>query len=735
MEIVRPTPQISILMPVFNSLTRLAIHGDSETLSSAIKSLLGQSFIDFELLILDNQSTDGTYEKCRELTRGDNRVRVLLDDSQRFAEAAIEKLALIASGKFVIAANDDDQWDELCLQKLMDSANKFPEIDLHIPNGFLFNMRGISISKLATKNSLEKFTKTSTVEERCLNYFYSRIVIPTIFGLFKRSNFVDSLPISAFDSLKANTDNRFIFGFFLRGGSAILVDEEIFYYRDRPRRANDLKLEARLEENEVVNLVDKYITHQIDFWIACVADYRSVKGFGSECDYFEIMSLEGMLSHIANILSWILEEYSKKGKVHSKIHSIITGLKNFQQEFEYSCLNYVNSEYENRIINPVRYSFFHLEKLAAIFSEPVNLLSEALTDLGISEEDFTSIKKVRHIERVLKSKTLIGRGRFLGLDKESLDSELDGPLVSILVNSMNLGRYIEPTITSIIAQKGVPIEILVADGGSMDDSVSILERFHEVSIVSRRDSGFMEGFWNMFAVSQGKYLGQCCISDGYAYPIWVHDAISLMEDNPEVSLVWGFPQYIDESGFHGEISYSNFIHRAANSGVKMFNDWLQTGFYFPEGNFIARREVWEKCFPSQKEVLTRPVEPFLEFTKRFHTIGYLSAHLPVVANFGRIHAGQLGSQYSATGQMQKFRKIYQRAIVLERVKILKHKNKKFVQASGEVIQIHEYHLGVWAEIVRLLRLLSLTVINMTKQKIPDSMKTKIKNYFFKVKRK
>jgi glycosyltransferase involved in cell wall biosynthesis len=722
-------------MPVFNSLTRLAIHGDSETLSSAIKSLLEQSFEDFELLILDNQSTDGTYEKCCELTRGDKRVRVLLDDSQRFAEAAIEKLARIASGEFVIAANDDDQWDRFCLEKLMDSANKFPEIDLHIPNGFLFNMRGISISKLTSKNSLEKFTNTSTVEERCLNYFYSRIVIPTIFGLFRRSDFVGSLPISAFDSLKANTDNRFIFGFFLRGGSAILVDEDIFYYRDRPRRANDLKLEARLEEKEVVDLVDKYVSHQIDFWIACVTDYRSVKGFGSESDYFEIMSLEGMFSHIANILSWILDEYSKKGKVHSEIQSTISSLKIFQQEFEYSCLNYVHCEYENRIINPVRYSSLHLEKLAVIFSEPVNLLRKALSSLGISEEGFTSIDKVRHIEEVLKSKISLERGIFLGLDKSSSDSVLYGPLTSILVNSMNLERYVEPTITSIIAQKGVPIEILVADGGSTDDSVSILERFNEVNIVSRRDSGFIEGFWNMFEVSQGKYVGQCCISDGYSYPLWVHDAISLMENNPDVSLVWGFPQYIDESGIHGEISYSNFIHVTANSGVKMFNDWLQTGFYFPEGNFIARREVWNKCFPTHKEVLSHPVEPFLEFTKRFHTIGYLSAHLPVVANFGRIHAGQLGSQYSATGQMQKFRRIYRRAIALEKLKILKHKNKKFVQANGEVIQTYEYPLRIWGEIVRLLRLLSLTIISVTKQKIPDSMKTKIKNYFFKIKRK
>ena len=41
----------------------------------AIRSLLGQTFRDFELLISDNASTDGTQQPCEALASGDSRVR------------------------------------------------------------------------------------------------------------------------------------------------------------------------------------------------------------------------------------------------------------------------------------------------------------------------------------------------------------------------------------------------------------------------------------------------------------------------------------------------------------------------------------------------------------------------------------------------------------------------------------------------------------------------------------
>ena len=59
-------PTLSIGLPVYNG---------ENFLGAAIESLLGQDFEDFELIISDNASQDGTAEMCERYAAGDKRVR------------------------------------------------------------------------------------------------------------------------------------------------------------------------------------------------------------------------------------------------------------------------------------------------------------------------------------------------------------------------------------------------------------------------------------------------------------------------------------------------------------------------------------------------------------------------------------------------------------------------------------------------------------------------------------
>ena len=65
---MRPAPRLSIGIPVYNGENYLA-----ETLDS----LLGQSYENFELIISDNASTDGTAGICRRYMKQDSRIRYI----------------------------------------------------------------------------------------------------------------------------------------------------------------------------------------------------------------------------------------------------------------------------------------------------------------------------------------------------------------------------------------------------------------------------------------------------------------------------------------------------------------------------------------------------------------------------------------------------------------------------------------------------------------------------------
>ncbi|HKN52024.1 MAG TPA: glycosyltransferase, partial [Amycolatopsis sp.] len=59
-------PRLSLGLPVYNG---------EEYLAESLDALLGQTYEDFELIISDNASTDGTDEICRQYADKDSRIR------------------------------------------------------------------------------------------------------------------------------------------------------------------------------------------------------------------------------------------------------------------------------------------------------------------------------------------------------------------------------------------------------------------------------------------------------------------------------------------------------------------------------------------------------------------------------------------------------------------------------------------------------------------------------------
>lgn len=92
-------PKVSIGMPVFNG---------EDTLRCALDSLLGQSFADFELIISDNASTDGTESICREYAERDRRIRYVRQSKNVGAAVNFKFLLDEARGDYFMWAASDD---------------------------------------------------------------------------------------------------------------------------------------------------------------------------------------------------------------------------------------------------------------------------------------------------------------------------------------------------------------------------------------------------------------------------------------------------------------------------------------------------------------------------------------------------------------------------------------------------------------------------------------------------
>lgn len=106
-------PLISIIIPVYNT---------EKYLPCCIDSVLSQTFKEFELLLIDDGSTDKSGEICDEYAQRDKRIRIIHKSNTGVSDT--RNCALdIAIGKYVIFMDSDDYWTiETILEQLFNIA-------------------------------------------------------------------------------------------------------------------------------------------------------------------------------------------------------------------------------------------------------------------------------------------------------------------------------------------------------------------------------------------------------------------------------------------------------------------------------------------------------------------------------------------------------------------------------------------------------------------------------------
>jgi len=86
----------------------MPVHNGLPYLDEAIESILGQTFSDFEFVILDDASTDGSFEKLVEWTARDPRVRLLRSEQNLGPALSSQKVASEALAPIVARMDADD---------------------------------------------------------------------------------------------------------------------------------------------------------------------------------------------------------------------------------------------------------------------------------------------------------------------------------------------------------------------------------------------------------------------------------------------------------------------------------------------------------------------------------------------------------------------------------------------------------------------------------------------------
>jgi len=108
-------PLVSVIIPTYNR---------EKLISKAINSVIKQNYSDWEIIIVDDRSTDHTKELIEEFIRSDSRIKYYINQRNKGPGGARNYGIEQASGEYIAFLDSDDEWLELHLSDCIDVLQK-----------------------------------------------------------------------------------------------------------------------------------------------------------------------------------------------------------------------------------------------------------------------------------------------------------------------------------------------------------------------------------------------------------------------------------------------------------------------------------------------------------------------------------------------------------------------------------------------------------------------------------
>jgi glycosyltransferase involved in cell wall biosynthesis len=259
MQNTQTSPRVSIILPT---------HNRAKYIVETVKSVCQQTYEDWELWVIDDQSTDNTPELIKEIS--DKRVRLYQTEKRLGVTGTRNEGLRKAEGEWIAFIDSDDIWDKTKLEKQITALYQYPEAGFSLTGGFNFR------NQLEPVDFYYKQKEGIRYGDLLIPFFESEVSTTTPSLVFRKQCL---LTTGFFNEVKSFADVDFILCLARHFKGIILYEPLLF------RRLHDSNIsksgweEGYAEGVELIRSYKDILPHKV----TRNALYRLYMNFGEDC--------------------------------------------------------------------------------------------------------------------------------------------------------------------------------------------------------------------------------------------------------------------------------------------------------------------------------------------------------------------------------------------------------------------------------------------------------------------
>ncbi|MDI6717476.1 MAG: glycosyltransferase family 2 protein [Patescibacteria group bacterium] len=206
------------------------------------------------------------------------------------------------------------------------------------------------------------------------------------------------------------------------------------------------------------------------------------------------------------------------------------------------------------------------------------------------------------------------------------------PSVSIITVVFNNKNFIEGAIKSVLSQTYQNIEYIVIDGGSIDGTKEIIEKYGNkiAKFVSEPDKGIYDAMNKGLKLATGKIVGILNSDDFYADKNVIEKVVKKFEET-KIDCLWSDLVYVDRKDVNKIVRFwksSEYTERK-----------FRMGGYPPHPTFFVKKEIYDKYgLFNLNFKIAADIEIMLRFLERFKISSAYISEVLVKMRIGGISA-------------------------------------------------------------------------------------------------